>query len=123
MAGTSPSLTDRRTVDSHHHFWDLERFDYEWMPPEPSVLRRSYLPADLRPVLERNGVKRTVLVQAHASVEEAEFLLALAAKADFVAGVVAWVDLTNPDVGASLDRLSRMAAVPCVASKTACPVS
>ena len=78
MAGTSPSLANPPTVDSHHHFWDLERFDYEWMPPEPSVLRRNYLPRDLRPVLERNGVERTVLVQAHASVEEAEFLLALA---------------------------------------------
>ncbi len=108
MAGASLPHADRRTVDSHHHFWDLERFDYEWMPPEPSVLRRNYLPRDLRPVLERNCVGRTVLVQAHASVEEAEFLLALATEADFVAGVVAWVDLTSPDVGVSLDRLSRI---------------
>ena len=108
MAGASPSPANPPTVDSHHHFWDVERFDYEWMPPEPSVLRHSYLPRNLRPVLERNGVERTVLVQAHASVEEAEFLLALATGAGFVAGVVAWVDLTSPDVGASLDRLSRM---------------
>ncbi len=108
MASNSRSLTNPPTVDSHHHFWDLERFDFEWMPPEPSVLRRSYLPRDPGPVLERNGVERTVVVQAHASVEEAEFLLALATGADFVAGVVAWVDLSSPNVGASLDRLGRM---------------
>ena len=108
MAGASPSPANPLTVDSHHHFWDLERFDYEWMPPEPSVLRRNYLAKDLRPVLARNGVERTVLVQAHASVEEAEFLLALATEADFVAGVVAWVDLTSRDVGSCLDRLGRM---------------
>ncbi len=98
---------DKSTVDSHHHFWDLGRFDYDWMPQEPSVLRRNYLPGDLAPILERNGVGRTVLVQAHASVEEAEFLLELATSTDFVAGVVAWVDLTSPDVGRALDRLSR----------------
>ena len=70
------------TVDSHHHFWDLERLDYDWMPPGPSVLSRNYLPEDLAPILERNGVERTVLVQAHASVEEAEFLLELATSTD-----------------------------------------
>ena len=102
------TLLDQSALAELLPLWDLERFDYEWMPPEPSVLRRSYLPKDLRPVLGRNGVERTVLVQAHASVEEAEFLLTLATGADFVAGVVAWVDLISPDVGASLDRLSRM---------------
>ena len=99
--------TPKGTVDSHHHFWDLARFDYDWMPPEPSVLRRNYLPGDLAPILERNGVERTVLVQAHASVEEAEFLLELGTSTAFVAGVVAWVDLTSPNVGTVLDRLSR----------------
>ena len=94
------------TVDSHHHFWDLGRLDYDWMPPEPSVLRRNYLPEDLAPILERNGIERTVLVQAHSSVEEAEFLLELATSTDFVAGVVAWVDLTSADVGSVLDGLS-----------------
>ncbi len=67
MAGTSPSLTNSPTVDSHHHFWDLEQFDYAFMPPEPSVLRRSYLPSDLRPVLERNGVERTVVMGLNAA--------------------------------------------------------
>lgn len=58
-------------VDSHHHFWDLGRFDYYWMPPPPNVLRRNYLPEDLEPLLRETGVGRTVLVQAHKSVEEA----------------------------------------------------
>ncbi len=92
-------------IDSHHHFWDLSEFDYEWMPPPPNVLRRSYLPKDLRPLLQATGVDKTIIVQAHKSVAEANFLLDLADAGDFVAGVVAWVDLTKPDVGDVLDEL------------------
>jgi L-fuconolactonase len=94
-------------VDSHHHFWDVGKLDYPWMPPGEGVLRRNYLPADLAPILERNGVSRTVLVQANQSPEEAGFLLDLAEATDFVAGVVVWVDLTSPDVAKVLDELGR----------------
>ena len=104
MVTPSPSSAPI-TVDSHHHFWDLGKLDYEWMPPGDSVLRRNYLPADLAPLLERSGISQTVLVQAHQSVDEANFLLDLAEATDFVAGVVAWVDLTDPGVGKVLDRL------------------
>ena len=99
--------SSQEAVDAHHHFWDLGRFEYAWMPPGRNVLHRNYLPGDLAPILERNGVSRTVLVQAHQSVQEAEFLLDVAETTDFVAGVVAWVDLTRPDVGTALDSLAR----------------
>ena len=95
------------TVDSHHHFWDIEKFDYDWMPPPPSVLQRSYTPQDLSPHIERAGIGRTVVVQAHMSVEEASFSLDVAASNDFVAGVVAWVDLADPNVGDVLDGLAK----------------
>ena len=94
-------------VDSHQHFWDLDRLDYEWIPPAPNVLARSYLPEDLAPLLERNLVSRTVLLQAHSSVEESRFLLDLADDNDFIAGVVGWVDLTSSNVGDVLDELAR----------------
>lgn len=94
-------------IDSHHHFWDLGRFEYEWMPPPPNVLQRSYLPEDLKPLLEATGIDRTIVVQAHKSVAEAEFLLDLAYANNFVAGVVAWVDLTRPNVGDVLDELMK----------------
>ena len=93
-------------VDSHHHFWDLSRFDYPWMKSAMDVLRRNYLPQDMIPLHQRNGVSQTVLVQAHPSVEEAEWLLELADANPFIGGVVAWVDLTSPDVGQMLDKLA-----------------
>ena len=94
-------------IDSHHHFWDLNRFDYEWMPPPPNVLQRSYLPEDLKPLLQASGIDRTIVVQAHKFVAEANFLLDLADANDFVAGVVAWVDLTSPEVDNVLDELMK----------------
>jgi L-fuconolactonase len=74
---------------------------------EGSPLKRNYLPEDLGPLLKAAGVDKTVIVQAHDSVEETRWLLELAAETDFVAGVVGWVDLTDPKVGATLDEFQR----------------
>ena len=92
-------------VDSHHHFWDLSELDYPWMPPGDNVLRQNRLPGDLKPLIEEVGIQKTVIVQAHSSIEEARWLLRLAAQNEFVAGVVLWVDLTDPDLGNTLDDL------------------
>ncbi len=94
-------------VDSHQHFWDISKFNYHWMPPEPGILRRNYMPKDLAPVLKGNLVNKTVLVEAHRSIEETRFMLDLATANDFIAGVVGWVDLTRPDVGKTLDELMK----------------
>ena len=103
--GSSQLTSAPQTIDSHHHFWNLALLDYPWMPPEPSVVRRNYLPDDLRPEIEAVGVSRTVIVQAHQSLEEARFLLDIAKRTDYVAGVVAWVDVKSPTVGDDLDGL------------------
>ncbi|MDE2715968.1 MAG: amidohydrolase family protein, partial [Chloroflexota bacterium] len=95
------------TVDSHQHFWDIDRLEYPWMPEGDNVLRRSYLPEDLAPHLERTGISKTVVVQAQMTMAEADLLFDLAAGAESIAGVVAWVDLTDENVGATLDRLQK----------------
>jgi L-fuconolactonase len=94
-------------IDAHQHFWDLERLTYPWMPPAPSILRRTYVPSDLQPILETHRFEGSVVVQAHQSLDEARWLLQLARENDFVKGVVAWVDLTDPRVGGTLDELQR----------------
>jgi L-fucono-1,5-lactonase len=87
-------------VDSHQHFWDLEQFEYPWMTDDLRVLRRNFGPDDLQPLLARHGVDRSVVVQATSSVDETRYLLEVAARTDFVSGVVGWLDLADPCVGA-----------------------
>ena len=33
-------------IDSHQHFWEIDKFDYSWMDQE-SPLRKDYGPKDL----------------------------------------------------------------------------
>lgn len=93
-------------VDSHQHFWEIDRFDYSWMP-DGSPLSTDYGPQDLKPLTKAAGVDRTVVVQAVSSADEARWLLELAEQHEFIAGVVGWVDLTDPKVGDTLDELQR----------------
>ncbi|MBE9607287.1 amidohydrolase family protein [Acetobacteraceae bacterium H6797] len=97
------------TLDAHQHFWRLERGDYGWLGPHLGPLWRDFMPEDLRPLLARTGVSRTVLVQAAPTEAETDFLLDIAARTDFVAGVVGWLDLDS--VGFP-DRLAHYAAQP-----------
>jgi L-fuconolactonase len=92
-------------IDSHQHFWQVGRFDYPWMSEDLGVLYRDYLPVDLAPILQQNGVEKTVLVQASNSLAESRWLLDLADANSFMAGVVGWVDLLSGDVSAQLDEL------------------
>src|SRR5258706_11142253 len=94
-------------IDAHQHFWDLRRFDYAWMPPEPSVLRQNFLPDLLERILARNRFEGSVLVQANTILAETRWLLDLAEANEFIRAVMGWVDLTDPQVGAVLDELQK----------------
>jgi len=83
-------------IDSHQHFWRLERGDYGWLTPGHEPIYRDYLPADLEPQLRRAGVDSTVLVQAAPTIAETQFMLELAGEHSFVAGVVGWVNFESP---------------------------
>lgn len=95
-------------VDSHHHFWDPGAAHYPWMTDELAAIRRPFGPEDLRPLLRERQVDRTVLVQTRSSLEETREFLVVAAATEFVAGVVGWVDLTDPAVAATLAALKSL---------------
>jgi L-fuconolactonase len=92
-------------IDAHQHFWDVSLLPYPWMPE--GRLRRNYLPEDLQPILERNRFDGSIVVQAATDDREAEWLLGLAEQNSFIAGVVAWVDLRDAQLGRRLDVLQR----------------
>jgi L-fuconolactonase len=92
-------------VDAHQHFWDTDRFHYPWLTDARAAIRRPFRADDLRPLLAANGVTHTVVIEARSSLEETRELLALAEATDFLAGVVGWVDLADPDVAAVIADL------------------
>ena len=73
------------------------------------TLRRDFLPADARREMDGASVDACVAVQARQTLEETEWLLALADANPFVAGVIGWIDLRADDAG---DRLARFAERP-----------
>ncbi|MCG8584347.1 MAG: amidohydrolase family protein [Pirellulales bacterium] len=87
-------------IDAHQHFWQLDRdgYDYTWMDAEPlAPIRRDFLPDDLKTEIDDLNVKHTVFVQTQHSVVENRWVLELAEKHSFIAGVVGWVDLASPE--------------------------
>src|SRR5215468_8963109 len=72
-----------------------------------SLLKRDFLPADLAPELNANGIDASVAVQAEQSEEETRFLLRLAEESSRIAGVVGWVDLRSAELEEQLEMFSR----------------
>ena len=93
------------TVDAHHHLWDPSPGEYPWMTGPFAPLRREYGPEHLRPELAAHDVRGTVVVQVRADLSETRDLLGLAARHEFIAGVVGWVDLTSRHVSRQLADL------------------
>ena len=99
-------MTPTAVIDAHQHFWSEPSVaQYPWMTGDFAALRKSFLPADLAPLLAANGVDGTVAVQSRSSLEESRWLLETAAESSFVLGVVGWVDLTGPDVEEQISSL------------------
>ncbi|HWG26346.1 amidohydrolase family protein [Actinospica sp.] len=93
-------------IDAHHHFWDPARYTYPWMAGAAmDPVRRAFTPADLTVELGPADVAGTVLVQTVSDLSETREFLDIAARTDFVKGVVGWVDLTAPSVADDLDEL------------------
>lgn len=92
-------------IDAHQHYWELGRFNYDWLNDEPlEPIRRTYLPADLKTHLEANGVDQSIFVQTQHNVEENRWILDLCQQHDFLVGMVGWVDLASPDCEAQLEE-------------------
>lgn len=95
--------SDHIVVDAHHHLWDPAR-GYDWLDaPELAPIRRTFTADELRVELAAHGVHRSVLVEGgRCHADEVAEHLAIAAGTPQIAGVVAWADLTGPDLAGTL---------------------
>lgn len=91
-------------IDTHVHFWQLDRDDYSWITPERPRLNQNYLPDDFVAATSKTAVSGCIAVQAAATIAQTDFLLALARKHPFIRGVIGWSDLSNPALCDTLDR-------------------
>ena len=82
---------------------------FAWKEAGAAQLGRDFLPADLQPHIAVIGCDQTVLVHALNNLGESLWMLELAAATESVAGVVGWVDLSQPPerVGSDLELLRR----------------
>lgn len=93
-------------IDAHHHLWRYSPADYPWIP-DGTALAQDHLLAQLGSATAEAGVDGTVVVQARQTVEESDWLLALADETALIRGVVGWVPLVEEEVGRELERLAR----------------
>src|SRR5688572_24265921 len=93
-------------IDSHHHFWKYTQKEYPWIGEGLNILRRDFLPADLKKEIDATKVDGVVSVQARQSLEETRWLLELADKSDFIRGVVGWAPLVSESVEKDLDKFA-----------------
>src|SRR5689334_13535102 len=91
-------------IDSHQHYWKIDRNDYGWITPEIPILYRDFLENDLKPHLEKNKIDKTIVVQAAPTIEETEFILSLSNECETIAGVVGWINPENPSYKEHLNR-------------------
>lgn len=96
-------------IDSHQHFWHYAPATHSWITDKMKVLKRDYLPDDLKKELDAYQIDGCVAVQAAQTEQETRFLLDQADSHAFIWGVVGWVDLQDEAVE---ERLAHWAPHP-----------
>ena len=93
------------TLDAHHHLWQRSQpFDYRWLDtPEHAKIAGDYLPETLEPILRRNGIDASIIVQTQHDLEENRWALIQADTHSFIGGVVGWTDLASPECESQVD--------------------
>ncbi len=94
-------------IDAHQHFWQFNAVRDSWINDEMAVIQRNFLPQDLWPVLQANGIDGCITVQSDQTEAENDFQLQNAANNDFIKGVVGWVDLQAGNIEERLAYYSR----------------
>ena len=93
-------------IDAHVHFWHYNPAEYKWIDEPLASLRRDFLPGDAAREMRTAAIDACIAVQVRQSLDETRWLLELAGKYPFIAGVVGWVDLRAGDLGIQLDTLT-----------------
>jgi predicted TIM-barrel fold metal-dependent hydrolase len=107
-----------RLVDAHHHLWDLDHHEHDWLMGDGwpcmtdllgdySALRRSYLIGEMARIFRNSNVVKSVHIQVDwvgDPVDETRWLQTVADQNGFPQAIVAFTDLTQRWAQAELER-------------------
>jgi L-fuconolactonase len=93
-------------VDAHQHFWHYTPDEFGWIDDSMAAVRLDFLPSDLRPLMDQAKMSATVAVQARQSIEETRWLLDLADRHPWIAGVVGWLPIADPSIEHTLEEFA-----------------
>jgi L-fuconolactonase len=91
-------------IDSHHHFWNYNLVEYDWIDDSMKTIRADFLPGKLEQTIRSAGVDGVISVQARQSVEETDWLLGMAHQNPFIKGVVGWLPLMDEHLESWLEK-------------------
>jgi L-fuconolactonase len=92
-------------IDAHHHLWQYNPVEYNWIDESMSSLRRNFTTEDLKRELDEVNIEGCIAVQARTTFLETQTLLQCAAASARIKGVVGWVNLYDPNLGFVLDEV------------------
>ncbi|GET24045.1 amidohydrolase [Prolixibacter sp. NT017] len=98
-------------IDAHHHFWEYDPVEYNWIDDEMSAIRRDFLPVNLQETILETPVEGVVSIQARQSIEETDWLLKLASENEFIKGIVGWLPLRQRNIKDLLEKYSGFSAL------------
>ncbi|MEM9829216.1 MAG: amidohydrolase family protein [Bacteroidota bacterium] len=90
----SSTLKDIPIVDTHVHFWELDRLEYPWLENNESSLSQDFLLADYQRVTQGYRVEKIVFVESGRVpwqyLEEVKWVHQLAKQNDLISSMVAY---------------------------------
>ncbi|KOH44955.1 amidohydrolase family protein [Sunxiuqinia dokdonensis] len=93
-------------IDTHHHFWNYNPVDFDWIDDDMGSIRKSFLPKNLKETISGTDVQGVVSVQARQCLEETDWLLKMAQAHDFIKGIVGWLPLASEHIHQVLEQYS-----------------
>jgi L-fuconolactonase len=84
-------------IDTHVHIWDFGQAEYDWLKGDTSILNRTYAIEEIETERIGAGITEGVLVQAANNAEDTDWMLKVAAKTNWITGVVGWLPLLHPE--------------------------
>lgn len=109
----------RQIIDAHHHLWDLTQVRYPWLAAngvkrffgDPTPIQQNYLTTDFREDAIDYELKNSVHIQVGATpddaLKETQWLQQQAEDTGLPSAIVAFADLTENDLSATMEQHQR----------------